>query len=81
MEIFLKLFNKMVLAILWTADFDANLMRTTQAPVWIELPMLHLILKYYFNQLFTEVGKVIYAQTTTSRSTNSHTLGGVYCTA
>lgn len=41
MEKFLKLNGMMVLAIPQTIDFDANSMRTTQALVWVELPMVH----------------------------------------
>lgn len=61
MKTFLKMNGRMVFTIPWTTKFDANLMRTTQAPVWIELPMVHPIFEYYSNQLLAKVGKVVYA--------------------
>lgn len=79
METFLKMGNKMVLAVPWMVDFDANAMQTTKAPVWIDLPMLNPIFDYYSNQLLVKVGMVIYGQTTTTRSRFPHIHGCILC--
>lgn len=79
METFLKMNGRMVLAIPWTAEFDANSMQTTQALVWIELPMVHPVFEYYSNQLLAKVGKVIYPQTATTHNKFSYIRGCVMC--
>lgn len=35
-EPFLSMGSRMVMALPWTSDFDANAMKTAKAPVWID---------------------------------------------
>lgn len=72
--------RKMVMAMPWTPDFDANAMKTTRAPVWIDLPLLNPAFEYYANQMLAKVGTVLYAQTHKTRSKLLHISGCVLCT-
>ncbi|CAM6094214.1 unnamed protein product [Calypogeia fissa] len=58
-------------------DFDAHTMKTSQAPVWIDLPLVHPSMEIYANELLETVGKVVYVATTTSRSRFPHIRGCV----
>lgn len=69
----------MVLAMPWSADFDANDMRTTKAPIWIELPMINPVFEYYSNQFLAKTGIMIYAPTWQSKSKFPHIWGCILC--
>lgn len=80
LEPFLHMGQRMVLAMPWTPDFDANAMRSMKAPVWIDLPLLNPAFAYYANQMLAKVGTaILYAQTANSRSKFSHIRGCVLC--
>lgn len=63
---------KIVMAMPWTRDFDANAMKTTKIPVWIDLPLLNAAFEHYANSKLTKIGTVLYAQTHKSRSKFLH---------
>ncbi|CAM6111896.1 unnamed protein product [Calypogeia fissa] len=69
--------NKLVMAMPWAPDFDALTMKISEAPVWIDLPLVHPAMEIYANELLETVGKVVYPATTTSRSRFPHIRGCV----
>lgn len=79
LEPYLHMGSRMVIAMPWTPDFDANAMRSTKAPVWIDLPLLNRAFEYYANQMLAKVGTVLYAQIANARSKFSHIRGCVLC--
>lgn len=79
MEPYLSIGRKMVIAMPWTTNFDANAMKSSRAPVWVDLQMLNPAFEFYANFLLAKVGTVLYAQTHKARSKFSHTRGCVLC--
>lgn len=74
-EVPLHMGRKLVMAMPWAPDFDAHTMRTSQAPLWIELPMVHPSMEIYANELFESVGRIVYAATSNLRSKFLHIRG------
>lgn len=45
-------------ALLWKPAFDMTVLRSTSAPVWVDLPNLNPTLKYFANDLLEVIGTV-----------------------